>query len=212
MRVDGGASRISAAAGWVRAALEGVGDPGDWFPSDLFAEPCPYEPVGPFAASDRRLYLDAVRWAVREQAQRRGFAARFDLRRFWSPPARAVYFADLLDAMVGGNGLEGFLHQAPVEDVMGGLEALVALGCARLCQRYREGLTVAAREGGEFVYSVDERWLARERAPTAPAGARPWWVIDSWDEGGSYWLLKHELAPSLDAFVERHGAALLRSA
>jgi hypothetical protein len=114
-----------------------------------------------------------------------------------------VYFLWLVEAMVGGNGFESFLHHASARaDVTGVLRAFRDGGCERLEQRYREALDVAASEGAEFLMCVDEDWLRRERR-RFPLDA-PWKTIDSHDEGGSWWLLARELRPAFDRYIDTH--------
>ena len=174
-------------------------------PVDFFRVLAEYRPVGPF--EEDSLWSQNVCLAILQQAEQEGFERRFEILDDWPPEPRHVYFAYLLGAMVGGSGLEVFLHQAKVDAVMGGLEALDALGCKALAGLYRQALGKAAGESAEFLIWVDEDWLEREQS-VPPEGS--WDQIDSWEADGTWKLLETELEPRLDAYLQAHRASLVR--
>lgn len=183
-------------------------DPRALMPSELLRRPCPYRPVGPFDAPTPRHWVQAVVNAIREQAHARGFDARFECLEDWPAEAAHAYYLWHAEAMLGGNGLESFLLQAPLEEVIGVLAALEAAGCQRFTARAREGLRLAIAEGAsEFQLQADDDWLDEHRD-----GERGTWsTIDHWREGGTYWLIEHELRPALAEFVRARRELLLVS-
>jgi hypothetical protein len=56
---------------------------------------------------------------------------------------------------------------------------------------------------------VDEDWVADNGLPLPAGRGRGWTRIDSRDEGGTWWLVEHELAPALAEYVRTHRAALV---
>jgi hypothetical protein len=176
------------------------------FPHDIVRAPAPFVRV---AATTDAYWTDAVRESIREQALARGFEQRFDVLGDWPVPARTVYFLDLANAMLGGNGLEVFLGQCAPEDAIGMLAALDEGGCAQLAQRFREALGLIDEQNGELTSYVSEDWLARERRDPPEAARSSWRAIDSWEPGGTYALMKEELAPAIDRYVTRHRSGLV---
>jgi hypothetical protein len=147
---------------------------------------------------------------LRDQAHGGGFDARFDRLLGWPEEAKNTYFLALAHDVLGGEGLEAFLSQAQLEDVEGMLGALEGAGCARLASRIRQGLTLCAEEGGaEFLLQVDEGWVEANGAPVPAGEGRCWTRIDSHDEGGTWWLVEHEVAPALAEYIRAHRLALV---
>ncbi len=180
-------------------------------PRELLRAPRPYRRVGPFYEPDARLWHSAVVNAIHEQALERGFASRYEAIEDWPVAAFTAYFLWLAAAMLGGNGLEVFLSQAPVEDVVGVLEALETARCDQLAQRYREALGLAHSErAAEFLLSVDEDWLEEHMATPEPGAT--WSSIDHWEPGGTYSLIKHELQAASFAYVRAHAERLVARA
>lgn len=197
--------------------------------------PLDAELVGP--ANGERA-VEAVTDALREQALAGGFEHRFDRLAVWPAIPRTIYFLDLASAMLGGNGLEVYLSQQCFEDVLGVLEALEAVGCEGLALRMRQGITLAAEEGGaEFLMQVDDDWLEENGRPldedededegededaSEDDGAsedesagededanNPWRRIDSHEPGGTWWLVDNELRPALERYVRENLGALV---
>lgn len=171
-------------------------------PSLLLARP--FERV---AARDERP-VEAQRWDVYDQLAKQahdtGFEARFDRIYVWPEAPRTLYYLFLIDGVVGGSGFEVFLGQAQMDEILGALDALEAAGCPRLLERLRQGLGLAWSEGAEFVAQADEDWIDDEALPVPEGEGRPWSRIDSHEEGGSYWLLRHELGPRRVAYFNAH--------
>jgi len=147
---------------------------------------------------------DAVRDRVRAQAHAHGFEERFAVLADWGDAPRTVYFLDVGGAMLGGNGLETFLDQSDPDDVVGVLEALDAAGCERLARRYREGLGLIAAHGAQLLDVINLDWLEREKIEPPPAALESWRAIDSWEADGTWTLVKQELAPASERFIEAH--------
>lgn len=181
-------------------------------PSALFVPP--FRPlVRPVAAGDPgalETWLPAITDGLREQALTEGYDQRFERLALWPTVPRTVYFLDLAYAMLGGNGLEVFLAQACFEDVVGVLAALEEADCERLALRMRQGIGLAAAEGGsEFMMEVDEDWPVEHGRPLPQGEGRDWERIDSHAPGGTWWLVDEELAPALARYVVAHLDALV---
>jgi hypothetical protein len=162
--------------------------------------------VGP---ADGEMLVGAVTDALREQALAGGFESRFDRLAVWPAAPRTIYFLDLANAMLGGNGFEVYLAQQCFEDVLGVLEALEDAGCERLALRMRQGIALSAEEGGsEFLVEVDDGWLEDNGRPLPAGEGRAWERIDSLEEGGTWWLVKHELQPAIERYVREHLGAV----
>lgn len=177
------------------------------FPSHFTRPSTPFQRIPKSPSSDDDTILWQLRDQVRTQAHALGFEDRFEVMSDWPQEACTLYFLDLADAMLGGNGLEVFLDQACAEEVVGVLSALDAAGCTTLVQLYREGLSIIAKRG-RALDDLDEQWLSREKRKPRARAWRSWQALDSHEEGGTYALLKSELTPKLAAFVAHHRAVL----
>lgn len=175
-------------------------------PFQLVARPYAPVPRPTGLAPDEALF--GVFDALSEQAHDTGFEARFERLGVWPEAPRTLYYLVTAEALAG-NGLEGFLGQAPLEEILGVRDALLAAGCARLSERLRQGLTLAWSEGAEFTVQVDEDWIEQEGLPAPPGNERPWARIDGHEEGRTYWLAQHELGPKRLAYYVAHQAEFL---
>jgi hypothetical protein len=94
---------------------------------------------------------------------------------------------------------------------MGEIDAGDRIGAPRLARRYREALGLADDGDAERLQCVSLDWLEAEALdrPEAGDGVSRWRAIDSHDEGGTFWLIDHELRPAASAYIRAHGAVLL---
>lgn len=167
----------------------------------------------PFRSLDARALEDADAWTVYdrlvEQAHGAGFDLRFDRLATWPDAPRRLYYLVLAQGQLGGRGLEVFLAQAPFEEVTGILDALDAAGCPRLAERLRQGITLCGAEGGsELELMVDPEWFEEVGLPVPEGEGRAWSRLDSWDPGGTWWLVREELEPAIAQYLEAHRGAL----
>jgi hypothetical protein len=109
-------------------------------------------------------------------------------------PVRVLDGAQMIDAMVGGNGFETFLGQTDSFRVRQCHAALVAVGAPRLAALMAMGIDLARREGCEFAHERATAWL-KPFAGLAPAGG--WKDIDGHEPDRTYALLKSELEPAM---------------
>ena len=56
---------------------------------------------------------------------------------------------------------------------------------------------------------TDEDWIERESLPVPQGQERPWARIDGHEEGRTYWLVQHELAPKRLAYYLAHQAEIV---
>lgn len=156
-------------------------------------------------AGDEAEQVWKVRAAIHARALDGGAMVDVDAIADWPDAPRTVFFVDLVDAVVSAKGLETFFHQANALEIREGLRALEAVGALGFAARYRAGLKLAVDCDTELAAAFDAAWLAE----TALDDAAAWDELDSFQEGGSYWLLEHELRPKLAAFVDAHLADLV---
>lgn len=180
-------------------------------PTALFVPP--FRPLDAAVVGAAEDLVPAITDALREQALASGFEARFERLATWPAIPRTIYFLDLAYAMLGGNGFEVYLAQQCFEDVQGVLDALEEAGCERMALRMRQGIALAAEEGGsEFLVEVDEDWLEDHGEPLPDGEGRAWERIDSHEPGGTWWLVEHELQPALERYVREHLGVVVRAA
>lgn len=175
-------------------------------PLQLVARPYAPVPRPNGLAVDEAIFLVAD--ALSEQAHDTSFDARFDRLDLWPAAPRTLYYLMSAEAL-GGNGLESFLGQAQFEEILGVRDALEAAGCTGLVERLRQGLCLAWSEGAEFTVQTDEDWIERESLPVPHGQERPWARIDGHQEGRTYWLVQHELAPKRLAYYLAHQAEIV---
>ncbi|MBL8677924.1 MAG: hypothetical protein JNK05_02065 [Myxococcales bacterium] len=123
------------------------------------------------------------------------------------PAARALEGAQMIDAMVGGNGFEVFLASQRSAVILHCYESLSAIGAKQLSALMRRGVGLAARQGAEFTTERNQGWLRPFRADAA----EQWSDVDGHDPGRSYALMTSELVPCANAFAERNRDDLVRT-
>lgn len=174
-------------------------------PLQLVARPYAPVPRPSGLAADEAIF--DVHDALSEQAHDTGFDARFDRLDLWPAAPRTLYFLVTAESL-GGNGFESFLGQAPFEEILGVRNALEAAGCTGLVERLRQGLSLAWEAGAEFTMQTDEDWIEQEGLPVPEGEERPWARIDGHEEGRTYYLVRHELAPKRLAYYLAHEAEI----
>lgn len=174
------------------------------FPAHLLAPP--YRPLDARDIADADAYAIYDRLAAQAHVD---FAERFARLDVWPAAARTLYFLVIAHSQLGGKGFEVYLAQAPYEEILGVLDALDTGGVERLAERMRQGIAVCAEEGGaEFLDEVDDDWLESTCRSIPQGEDRVWGHIDSHDEGGTWWLVREELAPAMERYASEHRAEL----
>jgi len=172
-------------------------------PAQLLAPPFRPLPAAAIATADAHAIYDRLQL----QAHAAGHESRFDRLDVWPIEARTIYFLVVAEGRLGSHGLGPFLSQAPLEEVVGVMDALEEARCDRLARLLRQGLTLVGSTGGaELLLQIDDDWIDDEGLPM-PDGTS-WSSIDSRDEGGTGWLVREELAPAIARYVDAHRAAL----
>jgi hypothetical protein len=190
----------------LRARLAASEASEDRFPWDLVRPSHAFHPVEPPGESAPRLFYQAIKTAIWEQAIVDPWEERHERLEDWPKEPVTVYYLWHIEAMVGGNGLEVYLSQEPPESVVGSLEALERAGCGRLAALYRRALDLAARQGCEATLYLADAWLEDARRP---AGTDSWRALDHWDDGGTWALIRDELRPAAQAYIDAHRGVLL---
>jgi hypothetical protein len=152
-------------------------------------------------------------WDLRDHvsrlAKQRGFDKRHEELATWPAAARHVYFLHLAESRLAGSGVLVFLEQQLYPDLRGTHDALVAAGAVRLQRLFEAGISATLDTNAEYnhyrrgLLKSDFRWL-RAVQKSDPAAAE----IDTHDEGGSYWLVTHELAPAIRRYISAHRSDL----
>jgi hypothetical protein len=203
-------SEIAAWGERARERMARLAEDGCITPASLVVPPFRPLDAATVGSADDETVVWAVADALREQALAGGFEHRFDRLAVWPAIPRTIYFLNLAYAMLGGNGLEVYLSQQCFEDVLGVLEALEEVGCEGLALRMRQGIALAAEDGGaEFLMEVGEEWLEENGRPLPDGEERPWRRIDSHEPQGTWWLVDNELKPTLERYVREHAGALV---
>ncbi len=123
-------------------------------------------------------------------------------------PVRALDGAQMIYALVGGNGFETFLGSQRSSVIVQCYESLVAIGARATSAAMARGIGLAAKQGAEF---LAERSVAWTRTFRGEAAAQ-WSEVDGHDPNKSYALMDAELSPCALAFAERHRDVLVRAA
>lgn len=155
----------------------------DCLPHELFAERHPFVRVA-LPGPDAPHFAQAIAIPIHEQAWEPEFANRFARIRHWPVAARTLYFMWEASSSFGSSGIGAFLSQARPREVVAMMDALDEAGLTRLASLYRRAVDVV--EGG----------------------GDPSSEIDGHHEGGTYWLLQHELEPAFDVYARALVATL----